>query len=92
MRLAPAASRHGEYGWAGLAVDSATDGGDVVVARGLYRSLSFYREGNLVRNVALRSHPTQVAYAGGKDGKGVPVGVGQPTLKIDNLTVGGTAV
>lgn len=28
----------------------------------------------------------------GKDGQGVPVGVGQPTIKIDNLTVGGTAV
>jgi len=28
----------------------------------------------------------------GKDGQGVPVGVGQPTLKIDLLTVGGTAV
>ncbi|HUC62136.1 MAG TPA: metalloprotease TldD [Alphaproteobacteria bacterium] len=27
----------------------------------------------------------------GKDGQGVPVGVGQPTLLIDNLTVGGTA-
>ncbi|TCS60640.1 metalloprotease TldD [Varunaivibrio sulfuroxidans] len=27
----------------------------------------------------------------GKDGQGVPVGVGQPTLKIDALTVGGTA-
>lgn len=26
----------------------------------------------------------------GKDGQGVPVGVGQPTLKIDGLTVGGT--
>ena len=27
----------------------------------------------------------------GKDGQGVPVGVGQPTLLIDGLTVGGTA-
>lgn len=27
----------------------------------------------------------------GKDGQGVPVGVGQPTLKIDEITVGGTA-
>lgn len=27
----------------------------------------------------------------GKDGQGVPVGVGQPTLKLDGLTVGGTA-
>ncbi|RDB44502.1 metalloprotease TldD [Halomonas sp. DQ26W] len=27
----------------------------------------------------------------GKDGQGVPVGVGQPTLKLDELTIGGTA-
>ena len=26
----------------------------------------------------------------GKEGQSVPVGVGQPTLKIDGLTVGGT--
>jgi len=28
----------------------------------------------------------------GKDGQSVPVGVGQPTLKIDEITVGGTKV
>jgi TldD protein len=28
----------------------------------------------------------------GKNGQGVPVGVGQPTLRIDRLTVGGSAV
>lgn len=26
----------------------------------------------------------------GKEGQGVPVGVGQPTLKLDELTIGGT--
>ena len=28
----------------------------------------------------------------GKDGQGVPVGVGQPTLKMTGITIGGTAV
>ncbi|HNF66597.1 MAG TPA: hypothetical protein PK144_12535, partial [Plasticicumulans sp.] len=28
----------------------------------------------------------------GKNGQSVPVGVGQPSLKIDGLTVGGTAL
>ena len=27
----------------------------------------------------------------GKDGQSIPVGIGQPTLKVDELTVGGTA-
>jgi len=27
----------------------------------------------------------------GKDGQGVPVGDGTPTLRVDKLTVGGTA-
>ena len=27
----------------------------------------------------------------GKEGQSVPVGVGQPTMLIENLTVGGTA-
>jgi TldD protein len=27
----------------------------------------------------------------GKEGQSVPVGVGQPSLKVDNLTVGGTS-
>jgi TldD protein len=27
----------------------------------------------------------------GKDGQSVPVGVGQPTLRIDGITVGGSA-
>ena len=28
----------------------------------------------------------------GKEGQSVPVGVGQPSLKIDSVTVGGTRV
>ena len=28
----------------------------------------------------------------GKDGQGVPVGVGQPTLLMDGITIGGTNI
>jgi hypothetical protein len=33
-----------------------------------------------------------VNYSARRNGQGVPVRVGQPTLLIDNLTVGGTAL
>ena len=58
------------------------------------------REGNLIGNgpqvlkdIDLLGNDFAMGMPGtcGKDGQGVPVGVGQPTLKIEALTVGGTA-
>jgi hypothetical protein len=47
-----------------------------------------------LRNGRLNCHVTMcefgVVFPAPKDGQSVPVGVGQPTLKIDALTVGGT--
>ena len=40
--------------------------------------------------VMLHVHQRGVGVCG-KDGQSVPVGVGQPTLRIDGMTVGGTA-
>ena len=47
----------------------------------------------LTRVVMVGNDPQLDAGIGtcGKQGQGVPVGVGQPTLKIERLTVGGTA-
>jgi TldD protein len=58
------------------------------------------REGNLIgngpqtlRDIDLLGNDFAMGYPGtcGKDGQGVPVGTGQPTLRVKALTVGGTA-
>jgi TldD protein len=58
------------------------------------------REGNLIgngpevlRNIDALGHDFAMGSPGtcGKDGQGVPVGDGQPTLRVTSLTVGGTA-
>ena len=59
------------------------------------------REGNLIGNgpdvltrIGMVGHDQKLDEGigtCGKEGQGVPVGVGQPSLLIDNLTVGGTA-
>jgi TldD protein len=58
------------------------------------------REGNLIgngpqvlRDIDLLGNDFAMGNAGtcGKDGQGVPVGDGQPTLRVKSLTVGGTA-
>ena len=49
--------------------------------------------GNTMKNVSMVGNDLKLdAGVGvcGKDGQSVPVGVGQPTLKIDEMTIGGT--
>ncbi|MCA9654985.1 MAG: metalloprotease TldD [Myxococcales bacterium] len=48
-----------------------------------------------LRTVSMVGHDFQLSdgmWTCGKDGQSVPVGVGMPTVKLDQLTVGGTAV
>ena len=45
---------------------------------------------DIPNNRMLRWTPDTGVGTCGKEGQSVPVGVGQPTLKIDTLTVGGT--
>jgi len=58
------------------------------------------REGNLIgngpqvlRDIDMLGDDFAMGNPGtcGKDGQGVPVGVGQPTLRVKSLTIGGTA-
>jgi TldD protein len=58
------------------------------------------REGNLIgngpqvlRDIDMLGNDFAMGNPGtcGKDGQGVPVGDGQPTLRVKQLTVGGTA-
>ncbi len=48
-----------------------------------------------LRTVSMVGHDFELSdgmWTCGKDGQSVPVGVGMPTVKVDELTVGGTAV
>ena len=58
------------------------------------------REGNLIgngpevlQNIDVLGNDFEMGHPGtcGKDGQGVPVGDGQPTLRVTKLTIGGTA-
>ena len=58
------------------------------------------REGNLIgngpqvlRDIDLLGNDFGMGNPGtcGKDGQGVPVGDGQPTLRVKSMTIGGTA-
>ena len=63
-----------------------------ITAAGEGRDADRQRPGNHEPGQHDRQRPALDAGVGvcGKDGQSVPVGVGQPSLKIDAMTVGGT--
>ena len=52
-----------------------------------------YGEAQVLRDIDLLGNDFAMGNPGtcGKDGQGVPVGDGQPTLRVRSLTIGGTA-
>jgi TldD protein len=50
---------------------------------------------DVLRKVSMLGHDVEISdgiWTCGKDGQSVPVGVGCPTIKIDEITVGGTKI
>ena len=53
----------------------------------------WFGEFHVLRDIDLLGNDFAMGNPGtcGKDGQGVPVGDGQPTLRVKSLTIGGTA-